>query len=112
MSSFIFLCVFFSYQLLGAERNMDASKALSESLDFEPSPTSVYPDRNRMPSMAALPVRACTNYPKGKMLTDIFRLQLRKTTCESIPAIDVKLLDRPEADIYKVGEPFDTPKRN
>jgi hypothetical protein len=58
------------------------------------------------------PVNACGYYPPNRLVRDIFRLQFQKRTCQSIPGIDKKLLDRPENETYKVGDPFDVPKRN
>ncbi|MDG0815442.1 hypothetical protein [Bdellovibrio svalbardensis] len=57
-------------------------------------------------------LKACSYYAEGSRVTDITRLQMRRLSCEENQSRDIKLPDRPESDVYRVGEPFDVPKRN
>lgn len=58
-------------------------------------------------------LRACY-YPSTEDVPayDVARSELHSTSCQSPQSIDNQLPDRPEQDIYRVGEPFDVPKRN
>lgn len=85
------------------------AKIMSSYSDYDPvnslraSPVS---------SSASPSVRACTYYQKRDQVIDVSRLELHSRSCESGQSIDSQLPDRPESDIYRVGEPFDVPKRN
>jgi hypothetical protein len=91
------------------------SKSTVTGQKAEETPTLVFPLKGKAgaPSVDSTPpVNACGYYPPNRLVRDIFRLQFQKRTCQSIPGIDKKLLDRPENETYKVGDPFDVPRRN
>ena len=68
--------------------------------------------QSRMPSSSSSSIRACTYYGENYRVYDITRLEMHSSTCQQGQSVDRTLPDRPEEEVYRVGEPFDVPKRN
>ncbi|QDK39046.1 hypothetical protein [Bdellovibrio sp. NC01] len=69
--------------------------------------------QSRMPSSTtSSSIRACSYYGENYRVYDIARLEMHSSTCQQGQSIDRSLPDRPEEEVYRVGEPFDVPKRN
>ncbi len=86
---------------INSNQNMSNFNTATEELRRTPATTPVSPG-----------IRACSYYDEGSTVINITRLNLHSKSCQSEQSIDNQLPDRPETDIYKVGEPFDVPKRN
>lgn len=67
--------------------------------------------KSSTPKFTAPSIRACSYHTETVQMTDVARSELHSNSCQLEQSIDNKLPDRPESDIYRVGEPFDVPKR-
>lgn len=110
------------FLLLIAGMPQSGSSAPSNRSSSSPGEaTSVYSNRvaddlKREPAATNVPgIRSCYYYKDNAVVYDIGRLEMHSSSCRAnqpSQGISNGLPDRRDDEIYRVGEPFDVPKRN